>query len=132
MVKIRSAHFFLLGSGAVLLIAGGIGFLGLVGPTPEQSIFGNIWFFTGLLILAAVFLVDADVPRRQLTIIVGYLAFCVAVASFFLPAVGTYPPGNLGYVGNLENPADTILHLVLTVWAFWSVVDQSTSRSTKL
>ncbi len=124
----RSPKGFLTYGGIVLLVVGVVGFFGIIGPTPEQSIFATSWFFTpgenwahlllGIVGLAAAYLVKDESMLKGLTVLVGVIALVAAVYGFFLSA---YPPNNLG-VANLENPMDTILHIVVAVWAFWSIM----------
>lgn len=112
---------FLLVGGIVLLAVGILGMVGVLGPTPEQSIIfhGSWWFDTpeniahtvlGIAALLAAYLISSS-AQKGLTILVGLLAL------FFAAYGGMY--GMFGSA-TLENPADTILHLVVGVWALWA------------
>lgn len=113
---------FLTVGGAVLLLVGILGFVGVIGPTPDKSIFGAFWWFDnteniahtvlGIAGLAAAFLFPASL-QRLLVIALGALGIVVGLYSL---AVGHMLGG-----ANLENPADTVLHLAVGAWAFASV-----------
>lgn len=131
----RSAKGFLTYGGIVLVVVGILGFFGIIGPMPETSLFGENWFFTlgenwahlllGIVGLGAAYLLKDESMLKGLTVLVGVIAVLAAVYGFFLTA---YPPNNLG-VANLENPMDTILHIVVAVWAFWSLMGSQGSSS---
>ena len=113
---------FLQIGGAVLLLVGILGYVGVIGPTPEQSIFGAMWWFDnaenlahtvlGIAGLAAAFLFP-PMWQKMLVILLGIVGLLVGVYSGI---VGTMLLG-----ANLENPADTILHLVVGAWALLAV-----------
>lgn len=113
---------FLTLGGAVLLLVGILGYVGVIGPTPDQSIFGSFWWFDnaenlahtvlGVAGLAAAFLFPAT-WQKALVIILGVVALIVGLYSLVMNEM------LLG--ANLENPADTVLHLVVGVWAFAAV-----------
>ncbi len=117
---------FLTIGGAVLLLLGIVGYLGIFS---EQN---TPWFWLdggenlahtvlGIVALAAVFvpgLNDALAPYyRWIVILVGLLALFFAVYGFLQPEGSGADPNTFG-VSNLENPADNILHLVVAIWAF--------------
>lgn len=98
-----------------------LGFIGVIGPTPESSIFGPTWWFDNgenwaHLVFGVVALVAsralAAVNQRLLTRLVGALGVLVGLYSLFI---------STNFLGaNLENPADTLLHLVVGAWALWA------------
>jgi hypothetical protein len=108
---------FLLIGGIVLILVGILGFVGVIGPEASDSIFEDAWWFDNgenwaHTILGAVAVVAAFVlpttAQRGLVILVGIVGIFFAVYNLFSEEfLGT----------NLENPADTILHLVVGVWA---------------
>lgn len=113
---------FLSVGGVVLLLVGILGFIGVIGPTPEQSIFGDFWWFDnpeniahtvlGVVALLAVFLVKDAGVHRFLVLAVGALALVVGLYNLM---------GEVIVLGaNLESPADTVLHLVVGVWGLWA------------
>jgi len=116
---------FLLIGGAVLVLVGILGFLGIIGPTAEDSIFGGNWFFDngenwahlilGIVALGAYFLITSAPLLKYLVLAVGVLAVVVGLLGFFL---GAAVPNFLG--ANLENPADNVLHLVIGAWALYA------------
>ena len=112
---------FLLIGGLILVVVGLLGFAGLIGPTPESSIFGGSWWFDNgenwaHLILGLAALVGLKVlndgMQRWLVAAVGLLGLVVTVYGF---VVGENLLG-----ANLENPADNILHLVIGLWALYA------------
>ncbi|MBM3257330.1 MAG: hypothetical protein FJY98_03330 [Candidatus Liptonbacteria bacterium] len=108
---------FLQIGGVVLVLVGILGFVGVLGPTADKSIFGEGWWFDnaenwahlviGIIALIAVYAIGAE-AQKPLVVVVGVVAVLAGLYSIFQPAL-------LG--ANLENPADTILHLVVGVWA---------------
>ena len=117
---------FLTVGGAVLLLLGVVGFLNVL--TEEAS--PNFWLDNGenvahavldVVALAAVFvpgLNSALAPfYRPIVILVGIIALFFGIYGFVVS--GDPVPNTFG-LGNLENPADQILHLVVAAWAFAS------------
>lgn len=110
---------FLIIGGIVLVVVGVAGLAGIIGPTPEASIFGSFWWFDDaenwahlILGIAALIIAFAAAPLQgPITLIVGLLGLAVGVWGFMAPDL-------LG--ANLENPADNILHLVVGLWAILS------------
>lgn len=116
---------FLQLGGLVLVLVAILGFVGVIGPTAERSIFASGWWFDngenwahlifGVIALVAAFKVQNEEQQKWLVTLVGILALLVGVVGFFLPSES---PNFLG--ANLENPADTVLHLAVGVWALWA------------
>ncbi len=112
---------FLKIGGIVLVLVGVLG-LFLIGPTAEQSVFGAAWWFDngengahlliGVVALVLAFAVQNADLNKWVTVAAGALALFFGIYSLF---VG---PSFLG--SNLENPADTILHVVVGVWALYA------------
>ena len=109
---------FLILGGIVLVLVGILGYIGVIGPTPEVSLFGSTWWFDNYenvvhFLLGVVALIAAvALPhslQKPLVIIVGLVALFFA---YWSAVVDT----NF-YGANLESPADTVLHLVVGVWA---------------
>lgn len=108
---------FLSVGGIVLVLLGVLGFVGIIGPTSSQSIFGDLWWFDnaenvahfvlGVVALLAVSLVKDAGVHRFLAIAVGALAAVVALLNFG-------PTVILG--ANLESPMDMLLHVLVAVW----------------
>lgn len=126
MDNFRSPKSFLLYGGIVLVLVGVLGYVGLIGPTPEDSLFGGAWWFDngenlahtvlGVVALLAAFLLKDAAMQKNLVLLVGVLALAFTIIGVFLSG-NEY---NFLGVANLENPLDTILHLVVAVWAFWA------------
>ena len=112
---------FLMIGGAVLVLVGVLGFIGVLGPTADKSIFGATWWFDNSenwahLLLGVVGIIAAFVLpmmlRKQLVLVLGVVGLLVGVYSLLV--------SNAFLGANLENPADTILHLVVGGWALWA------------
>lgn len=112
---------FLLIGGVVLVLIGVLGFVGVIGPTAEQSLFNKLgldWWFDraenwahlvlGVVALVAAFALPAG-AQRPLVLLLGVVGVLVGLYSFF-----DYT--NL-WGANLESPADSILHVVVGAWA---------------
>ncbi|MBI4132644.1 MAG: hypothetical protein HY473_00895 [Candidatus Sungbacteria bacterium] len=111
---------FLQIGGVVLVLIGVLGFVGLIGPTANQSIFGLAWWFDnaenwahlvlGIVALAAAYALGANL-QRPLVMLLGIVGVLVGLYSVFYSNL-------LG--ANLQNPADTLLHIVVGAWALWA------------
>ena len=106
-----------------MVLVGLLGFFGLIGPTSDQSIFGEAWWFDngenwahtvlGVVALIAAFALKSESAQKNLVILVGVLGLFFAVYNIF----------STTFLGaNLENPLDLILHLVIGVWALWAAL----------
>jgi hypothetical protein len=111
---------FLMWGGVVLLLVGILGFIGIIGPTPDKSIFGEFWWFdngenwahTILGVVAIVASMSLGVAmQKNLTLTVGLLALFFGLYNFF---------STMFMGANLESPADLILHLAVAAWALWA------------
>lgn len=108
---------FLLIGGAVLLLVGILGFVGVIGPTAEDSIFGDPWYFDngenwahtvlGVVAIAAAFVLPAN-AQRGLVLVVG-------LVGIFFAAYNIFTEEFLG--SRLQRPFDTLLHLAVGAWA---------------
>ncbi len=114
---------FLQVGGVVLVVVALLGFFGIIGPTPERSIFGEGWWFDnaenwahlvlGVVALLAMYALKNPMHQKWLVALVGILGVLFGVYSLF----GGVPEGTMFMGANLENPMDTILHLVVGAWA---------------
>ncbi len=121
---------FLLAGGIILVLVAVLGYMGLIGPTPEQSLFGSLWYFTdlenlahlvfGVVALAAYYLLKDEMLTKWLVILVGVVAALAVVTGFMVGASASPNATLAGIPGNLENPMDTVLHIVVAVWAFYA------------
>jgi hypothetical protein len=111
---------FLIVGGAVLLVVGILGFVGVIGPTADDSIFGDPWWFDngenwahtvlGVVGIIAGFAFPAG-AQRGLVLLLGVIGVLVGLYSIF----------EQRFLGsNLENPADTLLHLAVGAWALFA------------
>jgi uncharacterized membrane protein HdeD (DUF308 family) len=116
-------RLFLIYGGAVLLLLGIVGYLGVF-TEPNTP---GFWLdsgenlahtFLGIVALAAVFVPGLNTALkpyyRAIVALVGVIALFFAVYGF-LSASGAEP--NTFGVANLENPADNLLHLVVGIVA---------------
>ena len=111
---------FLTWGGIVLVLVAVLGWMNVIGPTPDHSLFGANWWFDvgenwvylvlGVVALLAAFLAPASL-QKPLVVVVGVLALFFAVYNIF----------STQFLGaNLESPADLVLHLFVGVWALWA------------
>ena len=116
----NSKQFLTLG-GIILVLVAVLGYFGPIGPTSGASVFGSTWWFDNYenvahLVLGVVALIAAVAfphsLQKPLVIIVGLVALFFAYWSAFV-STDFYGAG-------LQNPPDTILHLVVGVWALWA------------
>jgi hypothetical protein len=108
---------FLSCGGLVLVLLGILGFVGITGPTPGQSMFGTFWWFDnyenvahtvlGVVALLAAYRIKDEEMIRNLVLLVGALAFLAGLYNFSSDTL-------LG--AQLQVPADMTLHLVVGVW----------------
>ena len=116
---------FLQIGGAVLVLVAVLGFVGVIGPTPERSIFGSAWYFDdgenwahlilGIVGLIAAFVFPGNI-QKPLVMLLGVVGILVGLYSL----IGPVTEGKKLLGANLENPADTILHLAVGAWALWA------------
>lgn len=117
---------FLQIGGAVLVLVGILGFIGVIGPTADKSIFGNFWWFDGaeniahtvlgiVGILASIVLPNS--MQKTLVMILGIVGVLV----------GLYNIISMELLGaHLESPADLVLHLVVGAWALFASFNKGT------
>ena len=116
---------FLLVGGIVLVALGILGMF-ILGPTPAQSLLGEFFWLDdvenyahlllGIVAPGAYYLLKDENLTKWLVALVGVIAL-VATILGFMNSANEVP--NLG-VTNLEAVSDNILHLVVTVWAFYA------------
>ena len=114
---------FLIWGGIVLVLVAILGAAGVIGPTAGQSLFGATWWFDvyenwahavlGIVALIAAFALPAT-WQKPLVILVGILALFFTLYSGFVSTDF--------YGAMLESPADTLLHLVVGIWALWAAL----------
>jgi hypothetical protein len=126
MTGVFTPKGFLTYGGAVLLLLGIIGFLGVFSQSSVPSFYldaGENVAHTalGIVALAIVFvpgLNDAFAPYyRWIVILLGVVALFFAVYGF---VVGGNPAPNTFGLSNLESPLDDLLHLVVGIWALYA------------
>jgi hypothetical protein len=114
---------FLQIGGVVLVLVGILGFVGVIGPIAESSLFGDAWWFDngenwahtilGIVALVAAVALKSASAQKNLVMLVGILGLFFAVYNVF----------STTFLGaNLQRPFDLILHLVVGVWALWAAM----------
>lgn len=108
---------FLSLGGIVLVLVGILGFIGIIGPTAQDSIFGSAWWFDtaenwahtilGIVALVAAFALPANL-QKPLVMIVGLLGIFFGVYNIF---------SDMFWGAHLQQHADTALHFVVGIWA---------------
>ncbi|MBI2627010.1 MAG: hypothetical protein HYW77_02085 [Parcubacteria group bacterium] len=112
---------FLKLGGTILVLVGILGMVNILGPTENDSIFGPSWWFDdaenwahlvlGIIALLAAFVLPAGM-QRGLVMLLGIVGVLIGLYSLF---------GKTEFYGaNLENPADSVLHLIVGIWALWA------------
>jgi hypothetical protein len=123
MSRFLTPKGFLMYGGIVLILVGILSYLPFIN-SPQTSIFGRYWWFDGtegvvhiglgVIAIIASYVLTGDLAK-WLTIIVALVALLFAVLGLFLDQ-GASTVMNIG-PANLESPMDSILHLVVAVWA---------------
>ena len=116
---------FLQIGGAVLILIALLGFFGVIGPLPTDSIFGSAWYFDnaenwahlvlGIVAIIAAFFIPGKL-QKPLVMILGIVGVLVGLYSLFGPVT----EGSKFLGAQLENPADTLLHIVVGAWALFA------------
>jgi hypothetical protein len=119
---------FLIIIGVILVLVAIGGYAGLIGPTPEKSLFHDVWWFdniengahllAGLIALTAAFSAPYEL-QRPLVIIGGLLGIFLAFYNLFSTQL---------LHANLESPADLALHLIIGIWALAASVENKRTR----
>lgn len=108
----------------MLVLIAVLGFIGVIGPT-TGSLFDGFWYFDnaenwahlvlGVVALIAAFTLPAA-TNKMLVMVLGIFGVIVGLYSLFGPM-----PGGSNFLGAmLQNPADTLLHLVVGAWALYA------------
>jgi len=121
-MEAKMSKNFLIWIGYIGIILGILGFIHVLGPTPQNSIFGSYWWMSSQINLiyiigGIVSLFTAYVLSESIVQIVTYgiaiLAFFGGLYGlFWAPAVFSVPLE--GVIGNL-------ITFLIGVWALWSV-----------
>lgn len=122
---------FLVVGGVILLLLGILGFINVLGPTPEQSLFGQGWWFdytevvaylvVGVVALLVAYLTKDASIQRTLVWVIAVIALVVAADSLM---------GGVQLLGaNLESPMDLLLNLVIGVWAVVAALNKKTAKA---
>lgn len=113
---------FLKWGGIILVVIGILGFIGVVGPTAERSIFGAPWYFDnaenwahlvlGVVALILAYAAGANV-QRPIVMLLGIIGVVIGLYSLFAPITA----GRAFLGAQLQNPLDSLLHIVVGLWA---------------
>lgn len=121
---------FLKIGGMMAILVGVLGFF-VLGPTVEKSVFGErLWFdrqenMAYILLGILAFAASSRLPafyQRSFVILIGLLSVIVGLYSLVL--------GNTLFAAHLENPADTILHLLIGAVALYTVFGDKSLHKT--
>lgn len=118
---ILSPQGFLKIGGVILVLIAVLGFIGVIGPSSD-TLFGGYWYFDnaenwahlvlGIAALVAVFWFPASF-NKMLVMALGVIGVLIGLYSLFSPS----PEGTDFMGAMLQNPADTLLHLIVGAWA---------------
>lgn len=127
MANLFTPKGFLTYGGAILLLLGIVGFLGIF----SESAYPAFWLDNGenvahtglgIIALAIVFVPGLnnmfEPYYRWIVILLGIVSLFFAVYGFVV--AGDTSMSNTFGLANLENPADNILHLVVGAWAIYA------------
>lgn len=116
---------FLTIGGVILILIAILGWVNVIGPTADDSVFGEAWYFDmaenwahlvlGVVALIAAFLFPATV-NKPLVMLLGIIGILIGIYSVFGPVT----EGKAFLDAQLQNPGDSILHIVVGVWALWA------------
>lgn len=131
-------RFYLAFTGCLLLLLGILGYVGIVGPLSNDSIFGVNWWvdngqsivyiILGIVSLLSAFVLRQPMVRKFIAFAIGGLLVCVGLLGIII--MRSHAMLNAG-IAHLENPTETILHLVLGLWAVWVAIrPDKTARTT--
>ncbi len=127
MASVFTPKGFLTYGGAVLLLLGIVGFLGIFTAANYPAFWldngENVAHVAlGIIALAIVFVPGLNSMfepyYRWIVILLGIVA--LFFAAYGLVVAGDTSGANTFGLANLENPADNILHLVVGVWALYA------------
>jgi len=117
---------YLFWGGLVLIVAGILGLIHVMGPTANNSIFGGGWFFTmgqswinivaGVIIMLLTYSEEVE-TRRTMAIIVGGLAVLLGLAGLFFPSSFAAILG-----ANPENLVTNVFYLAFGAWGLWATL----------
>jgi len=121
---------FLTFGGVILIVVAILGFINVIGPTPAHSIFGSAWWFDngenwahlilGIVAVIAAFALPAS-GQRPLVMLLGIVGILVGLYSLVI---------SQSFLGaNLENPADSLLHLAVGAWALYASMNKKAMMS---
>src|SRR3989344_8277713 len=92
----NSKQFLQIG-GAILVLVAILGYVGIIGPAPENSLFGELWYFDnaenvahlvlGVVALAAAYALKNAEQQKWLVLAVGALGILVGLYGFVSPAL---------------------------------------------
>jgi hypothetical protein len=121
-MEARMSKNFLVWIGYITIILGILGFIHVLGPTPQTSIFGSFWWMDGQVSLIYIMggivslftaYVMPDNVVELITYGIGAVAFFVGLYGlFWAPRVFSVPLE--GVIGNL-------IMFLFGVWGLWSV-----------
>lgn len=116
-VKYMTYKTFLILAGSVGVLLGVLGFIGIIGPTHEHSVFGSAWYFDDIengvhLLFGVTALVATFFSPRPIHFL---LTLSVAVFGLYFAAYNIFRTNLLG--ADLQRPLDIILHATAGLWA---------------
>lgn len=113
---------FLVWMGYIAIILGILGFIHVLGPTPQNSIFGSYWWMSsqvGLIYIVGG-IVSLFTAYAMPESIIQIVTFGIAVVAFFIGLYGLFWAPRVFSVP-LEGVIGNLINFLIGIWAFWSV-----------
>lgn len=132
-MNIFSPKGFLQIAGLLFFIIALLSVIGVLGFTPDRSIFGTFWWFDfketailGFLGLISLFFQFLFPPMWQ-----RYLVAAIGITSV-IAGIYNFMGNNVKLFGiNLESPTDLVFLLLIGAWALYSVYGNAIGKSKK-
>jgi len=113
---------FLMWVGYVLIVLGILGFIRVLGPTAQHSIFGNFWWMSSQVDL--IYIVSGIVSLFSAYVlpenIVQMVTYAIGVVAFFVGLYGLFWATKI-FTVPLEGAIGNLINLLIGVWGLWSV-----------
>lgn len=118
----RTSRNFLIAVGYILIILGILGFIRVLGPSPDKSIFGSFFWMDSRLNL--LFIVTGVISFFTAYVfadtMINFLAFGIGTVAFFVGLYGLLWASRI-FTLPLAGPIGNLIILIIGIWGIWSV-----------